>query len=90
MPFYNVGAGRSVSILELAHQVAGVCQRLFGKEIPIRLPDDSVSISFDKGMSTNTLDYSTDAFGKLGFTPSVSLNQGIRRLLEDLMKERSA
>jgi len=89
-PFYNVGSGRAVLILELAHRVADVCERLGGDRIPVLMPDGSRSVGFDMHVPTNTLSYSPEAFCKLGFEPAVSLDQGIRRLLKDLMRRKKA
>lgn len=89
-PAYNIGSGRSLSILQLAHRVATVYEQLVGGGIAVRMPDGSRSAGFDESTSRNTLSYSAEAFRKLGFKPAVSLDEGIRRLLEDLMKGRNA
>jgi UDP-glucose 4-epimerase len=87
-PAYNVGGGENLSILALAHRVAEIHGSLTGREIPVLMPDGSVSLN-DRTSNEAALDYSTASIARLGFSPTVPLDTGIADFLQHLSERRN-
>jgi len=68
----NVGSGRQTTILDLAERIA----RLSGKDLPsLRLPERKIEIRYRAPDITKMKEL-------LGFTPQVSLDDGLRKTIE--------
>jgi nucleoside-diphosphate-sugar epimerase len=83
---YNLGSGRTHTILEAAHEITKTYHEKYGKEVPVILPDDKIAPDARQHRDIPRFRYDISRIRKIGFTPSPSLQPGIQELLEYLEK----
>lgn len=83
---YNLGGGKTYTILEAAHRVTAVCTEWYGKDIPVLLPGDKVSSGVDVHRDVPRFSYDIRRIRELGFMPSADLRPGIEEVLDFLGK----
>ncbi len=81
---YNLGGGETFTILELAHIVQDVCQRELQRDIPVIMPDRSVSKNADNHKTVDRFQYDSTRLRSMGFQNTGSLQNGITELLSFL------
>jgi len=81
---FNIASGETVTIMELSHCVAEIYKDKYHLEIPIILPDKSISI--DPNLYQYIKRYRIDTRGmtQLGFQPQIGLKEGLVELFEYL------
>jgi UDP-glucose 4-epimerase len=87
---YNLGSGRSYTILEAAHEIAGICARKYGREFPVILPGNKVSNNAKQHRDMPRFTYDIGRIKEPGFIPSADLRTGIEEVLDFLEKTRQA
>jgi nucleoside-diphosphate-sugar epimerase len=85
-PSYNLGSGRTHTILEVAHETAETCAKKYGKDVPVVLPDNKISPNARRRRDIPRFRYDISRIQRLGFTPSTSLLPGIEEVLDYLEK----
>ena len=85
---YNLGSGKSHTILEVAHEVVDICADRYGKEFPIILPGGRVSCDAGHHKDVPKFTYDISRLKDLGFAPSGDLRPGIEEVLDFLEKQR--
>jgi len=83
---YNLGSGRTHTILEAAHEIAKTYHEKYGKEVSVILPEDKIATDARRHQGIPRFKYDISRIKKPGFTPSESLQPGIQELLEYLEK----
>lgn len=83
---YNLGSGRTHTILEAAHEIADTYNKKYGKKVPVILPDDKIASDARQHQGIPRFKYDISRIKKLGFSPSESLQPGIEELLDFLEK----
>ncbi|HOW28617.1 MAG TPA: NAD(P)-dependent oxidoreductase [Elusimicrobiota bacterium] len=81
---YNVGSGETFTILELAHLVRNVCKNVLKRDIPVIMPDKTISQDAGIHKSAARFRYDTSRIRELGFKNTRSLEQGIIDVLSYL------
>ena len=81
---YNLGSGKTHTIIELAHAVSSACKNRYGKDFPIILPDGGISKKPPKFTSILKFKYDISRMVELGFNMKTNLNQGINNVLDYL------
>lgn len=76
---YDVGAGNSVSVRELADVVASVFAEEFGRTVPVHVAPDAVPTPAGKPM-----EYGTSRISSLGYRPTADMREEIRCILRFL------
>jgi UDP-glucose 4-epimerase len=84
---YNLGNGKTYTIIELAHLVRKFYIKKFGQEIPIFLVDGSISENLKSNIHTQKFQYSIKRLKKLGFCPQVTIEQGVHEIFDYLVQE---
>ena len=87
---YNLGSGRSHTILEVAHEVADICAGRYGKNFPVVLPGNEISYDAGHHRDMPRFTYNINRLKNLGFVPSTDLRPGIEEVLDFLQKTRQA
>jgi len=77
---FHIGSGNTLTIRELAHEVNNVFKERYQKEIPIILPDNTISQEPDKYNNMDKFLMSTKNVESLGFHPKSDLIAGINDL----------
>ena len=77
---FHIASGKTLTILELAHEVKKVFTERFHKEIEIILPDNTVSDDPDKFRDADKYTIDNAKLTILGFQPETSLYEGFREL----------
>jgi len=85
---YNLGSGKSHTILEVAHKVASICGDRYGKEFPVILPGNKVSYDAGHHRDVPRFAYDISRLKELGFVPSSELRPGIEEVLDFLEKAK--
>jgi UDP-glucose 4-epimerase len=85
---YNLGSGRSHTILEVAHQVASICAERYGREFPVILPGNKVSHDAGHHRDVPRFTYDINRLKELGFVPSGDMRPGIEEVLDFLEKAK--
>ena len=83
---YNLGSGKTHTILELAHAVASICTDRYGKEFPVVLPGGNISHDTGQHRNIPRFTYDISRLRSLGFAPSDKLRPGIEEVLNFLEK----
>jgi nucleoside-diphosphate-sugar epimerase len=83
---YNLGSGETLTILELAHRVKDVFKKEFNIEIPVYMPDGSISKAPLGHENMNRFEYDISRLSDLGFSLAAPLSQGIKELFQYLKK----
>jgi UDP-glucose 4-epimerase len=81
---YNLGSGKTYTILELAQIIAGFCTEEYGIDVPVLLPDGKMSQSIAERSDTKKWTYNHERLGALGFSPNISLRNGISSIFRYL------
>jgi len=81
---FNLGSGSTYTILELAHIVAECYRKKFNKDLPVVMPDGSVSMTADDHLQVMKFRYDIRQISSLGYIPHTSLESGINEILEFL------
>lgn len=76
-PVFNVGAGLSLTIRELARTVADVCADVYGRPVAVNAPAGTESLADEPAV-----DFRFDALAALGYAPATGLRAGIRAVAE--------
>lgn len=76
---YNLGGGRTYSILDLAILVANVFFKMYASEIPIYINNKSVDRHSIKSLSSKYV-YDTQRLKSLGFQTGFSIEKGIEEI----------
>ena len=79
---FHIASGKTLNILELAHIVKKVFSERYSKEIPIYLPDESVSNNSDKFKDSERFMIDIKRIKELGFQNNVSLQAGVNEIFE--------
>jgi nucleoside-diphosphate-sugar epimerase len=85
-PSYNLGSGRTYTILEAAHEIVDIYHGKYGKEAPVILPDNETSSDARRHQGIPRFKYDIRRIKELGFSPSAGLRTGIEEVLEYLEK----
>ncbi len=85
-PVYNLGGGKTYTMLETAHRVAAVCSEKYGEEIPVLLPDGKYSSGAGHHHDMSRFTFDIGRIKELGFKPSADLHPGIEEVLDFLEK----
>jgi len=72
---YNLGAGQSHAVLDVAKTVRDQYRGLFSSDIEIARPEPP------EGYECERLEFAVEALGHLGFTPQKTLAEGVRQTL---------
>lgn len=83
---YNLGSGKTHTILELAHEVADICEDRYGKKLPVVMPGGEISHDSRVHSNLRRFTYDIGRLQYLGFTPSHDLRPGVEELLDYLEK----
>ena len=81
---FQIATGETWAILELAHKVGSIYKEKYNKEIPIILPDNSISENPKTYQNEKKYNIDITKMKKLGFQPEISLKKGIMELFEYL------
>ena len=81
---FHIASGNTLTILELAHMVKNVFEGRYKKEIPIYLPDNSISTNPRTFRDLKKYSFDTMQLKKLGFQPQTDLLAGISELFDYL------
>jgi len=84
---FNISSGQTLSILKLAHLVKTEYKKFFGINIDVILKDGTISLLDDIFDKTSKYTINPDKIVELGFTPHVSIEQGIRSLFTYLQNK---
>jgi len=87
---YNLGSGKTYTILEIAHEVANICKHRYGKEFPVLLPDGKVSYNANNHRNIMRFKYDISRLRDIGFIPLQDLSPGIEEVLTFLEKSRNS
>ena len=79
---FHIASGKTLTILELAHIVQFVFNKKYGMEIPIYLPDNSVSNNPDKFKNVERFFIDITRIKELGFQPKTDLETGIHEIFK--------
>ena len=79
---FHIASGKTLNILELAHIVKKVFSERYSKEIPIYLPDESVSNNSNKFKDSERFMIDIKRIKELGFQNKVSLQAGVNEIFE--------
>ncbi len=85
-PSYNLGSGQTYTILEAAHEIAGIYDSKYGKKVPVILPGGDISSDARQHSNIPRFKYDITRIKGLGFTVSESFRPGIVELLDYLGK----
>jgi nucleoside-diphosphate-sugar epimerase len=82
---FNIGGGRTYSIMELALEVSRINRDRIGREVPVILKDGNILTTADKSIRQE-MDFTYDitAARESGITPQINLEEGINRLFDYL------
>lgn len=83
---YNLGSGKTHTILELAHEVANICADRYDKKFPVVLPDGKISRDARHHRDVHRFTYDIGRLRDLGFVPSSDLRPGVEEVLDFLEK----
>ncbi len=78
---YNIGGAMSISVLEMAEQVAEVYCEESGTDVPIVLPEGAIGAPWG-----TPVDYGIERISALGYQPRGDFREEIRRMLRVLAK----
>ena len=81
---FNVASGKTYTILELAHVVQSKFNERYGKDIPILLPDKTLSKDPRKFKNIERFLIDTSRIKKLGFQQPTSLQTGLDEIFDYL------
>jgi len=82
---YNVGSGKTCTILSLAHLVAKTYGELFGQQVPVSFEDGTVSaISQSQDSIAKTFHYNINRISSFGFEPAITIEDGLVEMLRYL------
>jgi len=85
---FNVASGKTYTILELAHVVQSKFNERYGKDIPIILPDKTLSKNHRKFKNLKRFLIDTSRIKKLGFQQPTSLQTGLDEIF-DYLEDKS-
>jgi len=85
-PVYNLGSGKTHTILEVAHEVANICKDRYGKSFPVLLPDGKISYNASHHHDIKRFRYDVSRLKAIGFVPSTNPRPGIEEVLTFLEK----
>lgn len=80
----NIGSGNTLTILELAHLVAGIYKEIFKEDIPIILPDNNISSNADHHKNIDKFTYNINSLHSLGIQSENNMKNEIIRIFEFL------
>lgn len=83
---YNLGSGKTRTILELAHEVANICADKYRKKFPVVLPSGKISHDTRHHRDVHRFTYDISRLRDLGFVPSCDLRPGVEEVLDFLEK----
>jgi len=78
---FNIASGRTYSILELAHHVSSTYYKKYNKNIPVILPDGTISNKASIKSEKNKFQIDINKISELGYIPSISIEKGIDEVL---------
>lgn len=81
---FNLGSGKTHTILEIAHVISNTFKKEFEVDIPVILPDGSISETARHHRKFGRFMYDISEIKSLGFSPEVSLEQGISEIFHYL------
>lgn len=81
---YNLGSGKTHTILELAHEVANICADRYGKKFPVVLPNSKISHDAKHHRDVPRFTYDISRLRDMGFVPSSDLRPGVEKVLNFL------
>lgn len=81
---FHIASGNTLTILELAHIVKRTYEEKYHSEIPIYLPDNSISNGLDNSKKVERYSFDTAKIKKLGFDTQTNLETGINELFDYL------
>ncbi|MGK5094974.1 NAD(P)-dependent oxidoreductase [Deltaproteobacteria bacterium TL4] len=76
-PTFNLGGGKTYTMLELAHIVAQCYQAKFQQQIPVILPGNIVSENADSHQNIKRFQYDIERLKAIGYKPESDLKEGI-------------
>ena len=80
---YDVGAGNSVSVREIADMVASVFAEEFGRAVPVHVAPDAPAAA-----PGGPMDYGSERIAALGFVPVAEMREEIRAILRFVTETR--
>lgn len=83
---FHIASENTLTILELAHMVKRVYGERYHNEIPIYLPDNSISNELDNFNKVERYSFNTTRINKLGFGTQTNMETGINELFDYLEK----
>lgn len=83
---FHIASENTLTILELAHMVKRVYEEKYHNEIPIYLPDNSISNELGTFEKVEKYSFDTARIKKLGFQPQTNVETGINELFNYLEK----
>ncbi|GMT49940.1 MAG: UDP-glucose 4-epimerase [bacterium] len=83
---YNLGSGRTLTILELAHIVADAYEAEYYQKIPVLLPDATISKDSKGHQNHKKFLYNTNRISSTGFKPMASMTKEINEIFHYLDK----
>lgn len=83
-PLYYLASGHTITILEAALIIQSVYKDRYGIDIPIKLPNQSVSKNLTQAEPSNHYILSTKGMQELGIQAEVNLQEGIHEVFEYL------
>jgi|TARA_B100000315_G_scaffold136259_1_gene125570 UDP-glucose 4-epimerase len=81
---YNLGYGKTYTILELAHKVSQIYRKRYNKECPVILGNGNISSNPSSISKDPKFEYDIHRLFDIGFKPAVELNQGINEIFNYL------
>ena len=83
---FHIASENTLTIMELAHMVKRSYEEKYHSEIPVYLPDNSVSNELDNLKRVERYSFDTSEMKKLGFDTRTNLEIGINELFDYLEK----
>lgn len=81
---YNLGSGKTVSLLEMAHLIQKICIEKFNYPVTIEQLGDQPTVESQKNFV-----YSCEKVKSLGYEACESVEEGLFRFLEELFHEKN-
>ena len=81
---FHLTSGKTLTILELAHEVKKVYTKIFKKEVPIYLPDNTISESLKEMPLDGKFHLVNNRMKNIGFQPEMNLENGIIEIFDYL------
>jgi nucleoside-diphosphate-sugar epimerase len=83
---YNLGSGKTYTILEAAHTISDIYKERFNYDVPVILPDGAISQGANKHKLSSRFTYDITKIREMDITPRQDIKDGVKEIISYLEK----